>query len=377
MLSVVWARTRDTSGIVRIRFTGVLSDHALAGGALLGAVRGSSRVMAHWTAKPPPRHVRPRAHERAGSRGSSAVTLWHVAALLGPVRGSCHGTPRRAMGLRSLLPTRATTRTRACLGCARMPVCWSRVPSASACEGDYGGFRAKFSFARGPTADDLRWGVVVRGTPAYDKIRRNNKEHVCANSAKIVPLLHAVFWSLGVALHMQLIKPRVVALWGLAALWHTDTNPRGAIPVACRPLDTGGGLLLYTAVPFRTCFILFRGIWVIPLDLTPTAKLARPHLKVGARPTARSRRVRAACLGMRGASLCGRLARSGRARPGGMADRPRARPVCRRRRRQPPSASRGTISRPTRSEAQVRDPRKCRRVGGGYPWDRRDRVREP
>ena len=39
----------------------------------------------------------------------------------------------------------------------------------------------------------------------------------------------------------------------------------------CRPLDAGGGLLLYTGVPFRICFILFRGEWVIPLDLTPSA----------------------------------------------------------------------------------------------------------
>ena len=139
------------------------------------------------------------------------------------------------------------------------------------CESDYGGFRAKFSFARGPTARDLPWGVVVRGTPAYDKAKRNNNEHICANSKEILSLLHAVFESLGVALDMQLIKPRVVALWGIAALWHTDTNPRGANPVACRPLDPDGGLLLCTAVPFRTCFIKLRGIWVIPLDLTPSS----------------------------------------------------------------------------------------------------------
>ena len=60
---------------------------------------------------------------------------------------------------------------------------------------------------------------------------------------------------------------------------------------------------------------------------------------------------RAVCSGMRGASLRGRLARPERARLGGMADRPRVRRVCRRRRRQPSSASRGTRSRPTRSEA--------------------------
>ena len=64
-----------------------------------------------------------------------------------------------------------------------------------------------------------------------------------------------------------------------------------------------------------------------------------------------SRGGSAACLGMRGASLRGRLARPERARLGGMADRPRVRRVCRRRRRQPSSASRGTRSRPTRSEA--------------------------
>ena len=63
---------------------------------------------------------------------------------------------------------------------------------------------------------------------------------------------------------------------------------------------------------------------------------------------------------MRGASLRGRLACPERARPAGIADRPRARRVCRRRRRQPPSASRGTSSRSTRSELQVSDRRKCR-----------------
>eukprot|EP00966_Prymnesium_polylepis_P191435 4436471-Prymnesium_polylepis.1 len=67
---------------------------------------------------------------------------------------------------------------------------------------------------------------------------------------------------------------------------------------------------------------------------------------------------------MRGASLRGRLARLERARLEGIAGRPRARRVCRRRRRQPSSASCGTRSRPTRSELQVRDRHKCRRVGG-------------
>eukprot|EP00966_Prymnesium_polylepis_P154037 3557078-Prymnesium_polylepis.1 len=53
---------------------------------------------------------------------------------------------------------------------------------------------------------------------------------------------------------------------------------------------------------------------------------------------------------MRGASLRGLLARPERARLGRIADRSRARRVCRRRRRQLPSVSRGTTSRPTRSE---------------------------
>ena len=139
------------------------------------------------------------------------------------------------------------------------------------CEDDYGGFHANFKFPTGLLSSDAPWGVVVRGTPAYDKKGRNNKEHICANSKQLTPLLHAIFSSLGVALQMQLIKPRVVALRGLTSLWHTDTNPRGANPVACRPLDAGGGLLLYTGVPFRICFILFRKEWVIPLDLTPSA----------------------------------------------------------------------------------------------------------
>ena len=101
------------------------------------------------------------------------------------------------------------------------------------CEDDYGGFHANFQFPQGPVSSDTPWGVVVRGTPAYDKKGCNNQEHICANSKHLTPLLHAIFSSLGVALQMQLIKPRVVALRGLTSLWHTDTNPCGANPVAC------------------------------------------------------------------------------------------------------------------------------------------------
>ena len=62
--------------------------------------------------------------------------------------------------------------------------------------------------------------------------------------------------------------------------------------------------------------------------------------------------------------MCARVGAPDTGEGGGMADPSRARPLCRRRRPHAPSASRGTRSRPTRSEAQVRDRRKCRRVGG-------------
>ena len=66
---------------------------------------------------------------------------------------------------------------------------------------------------------------------------------------------------------MAILHGRVGAFRGLASRWHSDPNPRGAHPNAGRPLDPGGGVLVYRGCPFRCSVIVFRGRYAIPLDL--------------------------------------------------------------------------------------------------------------
>ena len=133
------------------------------------------------------------------------------------------------------------------------------------CTDDYGALRALMTF-QPHRADRASHGIKFMGTPSYDKKGRS-KEHEAVTHKPHRELLAAVFQSLASTPEMQLISPRVGFISGVETGWHSDANTRGAHPNAMRPLETGGGLLLYHGVQFRCSLMWFDTQLVIPLDI--------------------------------------------------------------------------------------------------------------
>ena len=133
---------------------------------------------------------------------------------------------------------------------------------------DYGGLRAIMKFPEKPLTRTRSYGLVFQGAKSYAK--RGISKHTLPKSArKLSDLMGAVIKSLMDTPTMVCIDSRVGAFEGVTSGWHTDANPRGAHPNAMRPIDKGGGVVVYRGCPFRCTLVLFRGTPIIPLDLNP------------------------------------------------------------------------------------------------------------
>jgi hypothetical protein len=118
---------------------------------------------------------------------------------------------------------------------------------------------------KGECLNELRW---YTGTRSYDK-KTISKQTLPLSHRPYTDVIAAVLKSLLFTPNMVLIQPRIGAFVGVETDWHTDANTRGAHPNAMRPLDVGGGCLLYMGCPFRCSRIHFDGLKVITLDLSP------------------------------------------------------------------------------------------------------------